>query len=426
METTGNRMTSTDTTNKPFMIDKRLVYEAYKAVKSNGGAAGVDGQTIEQFEADLRGNLYKIWNRMSSGSYFPPPVRAVPILKKNGGQRILGVPTVSDRIAQMVVKQFIEPELDRVFLPDSYGYRPGKSALDAVGVTRQRCWKYDWVLEFDVKGLFDNLPHDLLLKAVHKHVKCKWAVLYIERWLTAPMEQDGRRIERNRGTPQGSVVSPVLSNLFMHYTFDLWMGRAHSDLPWCRYADDGLVHCRSEPEAEAVKATLRERLAECGLEMHPTKTRIVYCRDRKRKGRYPNVMFDFLGYQFRPRMVQNAKDRSLFCSFVPAVSPLALKSMRSAVRDLNIARRTHLSLADIAQELNPLLRGWIGYFGRYASRQLEPLLRHVNLTLRRWVMRKFKSFAGRMVAATRFLERLVKTRTELFVHWHIGMIGGFA
>ena len=221
-------MTSTDTTDKPFMIDKRLVYEAYKAVKSNGGAAGVDGQSIEAFEADLKGNLYKIWNRMSSGSYFPPPVRAVPIPKKTGGQRILGVPTVSDRIAQMVVKQLIEPELDQIFLADSYGYRPGKSALDAVGVTRQRCWKYDWVLEFDIKGLFDNLPHDLLLKAVRKHVKCQWALLYIERWLTAPLEQDGQRIERDRGTPQGGVISPILSNLFLHYAFDLWM---ETDIP---------------------------------------------------------------------------------------------------------------------------------------------------------------------------------------------------
>ena len=198
-----DRMTSIDMTGKPFKIEKRQVYEAYKAVKSNKGAAGVDAQTIEQFDADLEGNLYKIWNRMSSGSYFPPAVRAVAIPKKSGGERILGVPTVGDRIAQMVVKQLIEPDLDSVFLPDSYGYRPRKSALDAVGVTRERCWKYDWVLEFDIKGLFDNLPHDLLLKAVRKHVKCKWALIYIERWLTAPMEKEGILIERTCGTPQG-------------------------------------------------------------------------------------------------------------------------------------------------------------------------------------------------------------------------------
>ena len=238
---------------------------------------------------------------MSSGSYFPPPVRAVTIPKKSGGERILGVPTVGDRIAQMVVKQLIEPDLDPIFRPDSYGYRPRKSALDAVGVTRERCWKYDWVLEFDIKGLFDNLPHELLLKAVQKHVKCKWALLYIERWLTAPVEKEGLLIERTHGTPQGGVISPILSNLFLHYAFDLWMTRTHPGLPWCRYADDGLVHCRSEQEAEALKAELHARLAECGLEMHPTKTKIVYCKDGKRKGRYPNVTFDFLGYQFRPQ-----------------------------------------------------------------------------------------------------------------------------
>jgi RNA-directed DNA polymerase len=277
-------MTSTDTTNKPFQIDKRRVYEAYKAVKSNGGAAGVDRQTIEQFEADLGGNLYKIWNRMSSGTYFPPPVLAVSIPKKSGGQRILGVPTVSDRIAQMVVKQLIEPDLDPVFLPDSYGYRPRKSALDAVGATRERCWKYDWVLEFDIKGLFDNIDHGLLLRAVRKHVKYKWALLYIERWLTAPMEQGGNRIERTRGTPQGGVISPILSNLFLHYTFDLWMRRAHPDLPWCRYADDGLVHCRTAQEAEALKAELQVRLAECRLELHPTKTKSSTARMESAKG----------------------------------------------------------------------------------------------------------------------------------------------
>jgi RNA-directed DNA polymerase len=252
-DTTGNRMISMRATNKPFHIDKRLVYEAYKAVKSNRGAAGVDEQTIEQFEADLSGNLYRIWNRMSSGSYFPPPVRAVSIPKKSGGERILGVPTVADRVAQMVVKRVIEPILDSIFLADSYGYRPNKSALDAVGVTRERCWRYDWVLEFDIRGLFDNIDHDLLLRAVRKHVTCKWVLLYIERWLKAPMvQEDGTTVGRSRGTPQGGVVSPILANLFMHYTFDLWMVRTHPGLPWCRYADDGLVHCRNEQEAQAL------------------------------------------------------------------------------------------------------------------------------------------------------------------------------
>jgi group II intron reverse transcriptase/maturase len=282
------------------------------------------------------------------------------------------------------------------------------------------------VLEFDIKGLFDNLPHDLLLKAVRKHVKCKWAMLYIERWLTAPMEKQGTLTERTRGTPQGGVISPILSNLFLHYAFDLWMTRTHPGLPWCRYADDGLVHCRGEQEAEALKAELQARLAECGLEMHPIKTKIVYCKDGKRKGRYPNVTFDFLGYQFRPRMVRSSRNNELFCSFTPAVSPSALKAMRSTVRDLNIRQRTQRALDDIARMLNPLLRGWIGYYGRYNRAALETMLRHVNLTLVGWVMRKFKRFQGRKVGAARFLEKLVRIQPALFEHWRIGMIGAFA
>jgi RNA-directed DNA polymerase len=420
-------MISMRATNKPFHIDKRLVYEAYKAVKSNRGAAGVDEQTIEQFEADLSGNLYRIWNRMSSGSYFPPPVRAVSIPKKGGGERILGVPTVADRVAQMVVKQVIEPILDSIFLADSYGYRPNKSALDAVGVTRKRCWKYDWVLEFDIRGLFDNIDHDLLLRAVRKHVTCKWVLLYIERWLKAPMvQEDGTTVERSRGTPQGGVVSPILANLFMHYAFDVWMVRTHPGLPWCRYADDGLVHCRNEQEAQALKSELQARLAECRLEMHPTKTKIVYCRDGKRKGKYPNVKFDFLGFCFRPRLVRNFRDNTLFGSFNPAVSPSAMKAMREAIRDLKLWHQTQLTLQDIARELNPLLRGWIEYYGRYARSGLYPLFRHLNFKLRAWVMRKFKRFKSHKVQASQFLQKLAKDSVDLFVHWRIAVAGTFA
>ncbi|HEX8802185.1 MAG TPA: group II intron reverse transcriptase/maturase [Terriglobales bacterium] len=414
-------------TNKPFHIEKRLVYEAYKAVKSNRGAAGVDEQTIEQFEADLSGNLYKIWNRMSSGTYFPPPVRAVAIPKKSGGERILGVPTVADRVAQMVVKQVIEPILDPIFLPDSYGYRPNKSALDAVGATRERCWKYDWVLEFDIKGLFDNIDHELLLRAVRKHITCKWALLYIERWLKASMvREDGSIIERSRGTPQGGVVSPIMANLFMHYTFDLWMARTHPDLPWCRYADDGLVHCRSGQEAQALKAELQARLAECHLEMHPTKTKVVYCKDANRRGKYPNVQFDFLGFCFRPRQVQRHRDKVLFCGFTPAVSPAAMQAMRETIRDLNLRRQTQLSLQDIARTINPLLRGWIEYYGRYRPSTLSSVLRYVNLTLVAWAARKFKRLNRSKLQAAQFLERVAQAQRALFVHWELGMTGMYA
>jgi group II intron reverse transcriptase/maturase len=339
----------------------------------------------------------------------------------------LGVPTVADRVAQMVVKLVIEPILDPIFLADSYGYRPNKSALDAVGATRKRCWKYDWVLEFDIKGLFDNIDHELLLRAVRKHITGKWALLYIERWLKASMvKEDGTTIERSRGTPQGGVVSPILANLFMHYTFDLWMARTHPDLPWCRYADDGLVHCRTEQAAKALKAELQARLAECHLEMHPTKTKIVYCRDRNRKGKHPNVKFDFLGYCFRPRLVQNSRDNSLFCGFNPAVSPSAMKAMRQTIGDLNLRRQTQLSLQDIARMINPLLRGWIAYYGHYAPAALYPLLRYVNQTLVVWAKRKFKRFKRHTIRASQFLQRLATECVDLFVHWQIGMPGVFA
>jgi RNA-directed DNA polymerase len=411
--------------SKPFLIDKRQVYEAYLEVRSKEGAGGVDGVTIEQFEKDLKGNLYKIWNRMSSGAYFPPPVRAVTIPKKNGGQRILGVPTVADRVAQTVVKQMIEPDLDKVFLADSYGYRPDKSALDAVGVTRERCWKYDWVLEFDIKGLFDNIDHSLLMRAVRKHVTCPWALLYIERWLTAPMlREDGTLIERARGTPQGGVVSPVLANLFLHYTFDLWMARTFPHLRWCRYADDGLVHCRTEKEARAVWIALNSRMAECCLELHPTKTKIVYCRDGRRKGKFENVAFDFLGYGFRPRSVKGPASQRMLCGYTPAVSKPALNAMRSKIRSMTLRKRTEVTLDDIARELNPITRGWIAYYGRYTRSALYPLVRYIDQTLAIWIKRKYKRFHRRLGQAREFLTKIARESPRLFVHWQLGASGG--
>ena len=408
--------------SKPFNIDKRKVYEAYLQVRSNGGAAGVDGVTIEEFETDLKSNLYKIWNRMSSGAYFPPPVRAVSIPKKSGGQRILGVPTVADRVAQTVAKRLIEPTLDAIFLADSYGYRPGKSALDAVGVTRKRCWKYDWVLEFDIKGLFDNIDHELLLRAVRKHVKCEWALLYIERWLAAPIvQEDGTVVERSCGTPQGGVVSPILANLFMHYTFDLWMARTFPELRWCRYADDGLIHCQSEVEAQSVCEALKTRLAECRLELHPTKTKIVYCKDDRRQGKNETVMFDFLGYCFRPRSVRGPYSQKIFCGFTPAVSKSVLNVMRATIRGLNFRRRPNLTLDDVARELNPIVRGWIAYYGQYMRSALYPMARHINQTIAIWLKRKYKRFRHRLGRARIFLEKIARENRRLFAHWQIGI-----
>jgi RNA-directed DNA polymerase len=284
---------------KPFCISKWEVWEAYKRVKANQGAAGVDEQTIADFERNLKRNLYKIWNRMSSGSYFPPPVRTVKIPKANGGERKLGIPTVSDRIAQQVVKSRLEPQVDPLFHPDSYGYRPGKSALDAVGQARQRCWRYDWILDLDIKGFFDNIPNDLLIRAVKKHAKEQWMVLYIERWLKAPVqEENGQLVPREKGTPQGGVISPLLANLFLHYAFDRWMAKRYPQLPFERFADDAIVHCRTEVEAQEVRAAIAARLQECGLELHPEKTKVVYCKDDDRRRTYPNEKFDFLGIHF--------------------------------------------------------------------------------------------------------------------------------
>jgi group II intron reverse transcriptase/maturase len=401
--------------------------QAWKLIKENGGSAGVDQQSIADFEKNLKDNLYKIWNRMSSGTYFPPPVKAVPIPKKSGGERILGVPSVSDRVAQMVVKLIFEPCVEPHFLPDSYGYRPKKSALDAVGVTRTRCWKYDWVVEFDIKGLFDNIDHDLLMKAVRKHTDNKLVLLYIERWLKTPMQfPDGSLQEKTKGTMQGGVISPVLSNLFLHYVFDCWMTKQYPNLPWCRYADDGLVHCNTEQQAKEVFDALKKRFEECLLEMHPTKSKIVYCKDDDRRDDYPNTKFTFLGYDFRRRSSKNSKNNKMFLNFTPAVSNAAKKSMRAKTKETIKNIGTYKSLNDIADKVNPILQGWINYYGKYNKTALCPVFRHLNLALVRWIMRKFKRFKGYKTKAAIFLEGLLGKQPTMFAHWKAGLAGGFA
>ena len=411
---------------KPFDIDKWLIVEAYKRVKKNAGAAGIDRQSLEDFDRDRKNNLYKIWNRMSSGSYMPPPVRAVSIPKKSGGERVLGIPTVSDRIAQMVVKLQFEPEIEPYFLPDSYGYRPRKSAIQAVGVTQKRCWRYPWVLEFDIRGLFDNIPHELLLKAVDKHATNPWVKLYIRRWLTAPlMNPEGRAIERTKGTPQGGVISPVLANLFLHYTFDRWLSQHFPTIEWCWYADDGLLHCSSEKQAHFLLRRLRERFSECGLELHPEKTKIVYCKDHRRTGNHEHTSFEFLGYTFVKRRVKD-KTGELFLGFCPGISRPSLKAIIQKVRTWRIGRRTNLSIMDIADFINPYLRGWWNYYGCYYRSLMYRVSRYVNQRLVRWAMRKYKHLRGRKVKTIATLERLVKARPNLFAHWSLGMSGAFA
>lgn len=404
---------------KPFSISKWEVWESYKRVKANKGAAGVDGQSITGFEKNLKDNLFKVWNRMSSGSYFPPPVRRVEIPKDNGKTRPLGIPTVADRIAQMVVKRYLEPILEARFHPDSYGYRPGKSAIEAIGVARQRSWQYDWVLDIDIKGFFDNIDHDLLMSAVRKHTDCKWVCLYIERWLQAPAQlEDGSLIQRDKGTPQGGVISPLLANLFLHYAFDVWMQGKYPQIPFERYADDGICHCRSKAEAEELRIAIEERFAECGLELNLQKTRIVYCKDSNRRGNHPDLKFDFLGYTFRPRTAKSRQSK-FFVTFTPAISSKATKSICEAMRQWNLQRRTDKSLDELAQIVNPVTKGWINYYGRYRKSALYRIFHYLNNILVRWANRKYKRLRGHKRRAGHWLQGIMHRQPGLFAHWQL-------
>jgi RNA-directed DNA polymerase len=407
--------------SKPFLIAKHSVLEAWKRVKVNQGAAGIDEESIQDFERQLKDNLYRIWNRMSSGSYLPPPVKTVAIPKTGGGERKLGIPTVADRVAQMVVKMHLEPKVEPLFHADSYGYRPFKSAHDAVGQARKRCWKYDWVLDLDIKGFFDNIPHELLMRAVRKHAPEKWVVLYVERWLKAPAQNEqGQLTTREKGTPQGGVASPLLANLFLHYGFDAWMARKYPSIPFERYADDAIVHCRTKKEAENMRAAIILRMAECGLELNLQKTKIVYCQDADRRGKHEHEKFTFLGYEFRPRRARNHRGK-YFVSFLPAISDKAAKAIRQEIRGWKLQLRSDKSLEDLARMFNPILRGWIQYYGKYYRSMLHPVFRPLNRRLVRWACRKYKKLRNHQRRATHWLRRISIRSAQLWAHWQIGV-----
>jgi RNA-directed DNA polymerase len=412
-ETEMNNPRSQD---KPFAVPKLLVWEAWRRVKANQGAPGVDGQDLAEFEADLKNNLYRIWNRMSSGTYFPPAVMAVEIPKPHGdGVRVLGVPTIADRVAQTTVAMWLEPLVEPRFHQDSYGYRPKKSAHDALGVCRERCWKYDWVIDLDVQKFFDEVPWDLMTKAVQTVTDARWVLLYVKRWLVAPLQHPHGVLEqRTRGTPQGSAVSPVLANLFMHYAFDAWMVREFPDSPFERYADDVIVHCASRAQAEAVLARIAARLNEVGLRLHPDKTRIVYCKDSNRQGEHEHISFTFLGYCFRPRQ---ARARGVnFTSFVPAISPEAIKAKSARLRKMRIHMRTDLTVNDLARWLNPIVAGWMRYYGRFYRSALNPLLLRLSIYLRRWAGNKYKRLQT-YKRYKRWWAGLIDRQPTLFAHW---------
>lgn len=406
--------------SKPYVISKQVVMTAYKRVKANRGSAGIDGVNFEKFEEDLKGNLYKIWNRMSSGSYFPPPVKMVEIPKKTGGIRKLGVPTIGDRVAQMVTKLYFEPYVEPIFHKDSYGYRPGKSAIDAVGQARQRCWKFNYVIEFDIKGLFDNIDHDLLKKAVRKHVKEPWIEIYVDRWLKAPfMDGNGIVIKRECGTPQGGVISPVLANLFLHYAFDVWIARSYPDAPFERYADDAIIHCNTEKEALEILTSLEKRLKECKLEIHPLKTKIVYCQDKDRTKEYPVTSFDFLGYTFQKRFIKDKLGRLQF-NFLPAVSLKSGKAFRKKVKAMNLHHLSGSKIEMIAEAINPMVRGWLNYFKKYCPSAMKYTMDCLNRRLVLWAMQKYKRFRGHRRRAVEWLKDIAKREPRMFAHWVLG------
>lgn len=406
---------------KPFTIDKHLILNAWKRVKANNGSAGIDHVSVDDYESNLWKNLYRLWNRMSSGSYFPEAVKLVNLPKPNGGTRPLGIPTVSDRIAQMSVVLLLETRLEAIFHPDSYGYRPRLSAHDAIGKARERCWRYNWVLDMDISKFFDTIDHDLLMKAVERHVPEKWILLYIRRWLKVPYATArGERIDRCMGVPQGSVIGPLLANLYLHYAFDKWMSLYHPGIPFERYADDTICHCRSLEEAQQLKKSIMERFASCQLRLNEEKTRIVYCKDGKRRGEYKEITFDFLGYTFQPRCQRN-KQGQVFNGYLPAISRKSKKRITEKIRGWHLSRRVQLKLSDIAVEINAEVRGWMNYYGRFYGSQLKAFLQCINLKLARWAERKYKRFRRKPHEAYKWLVRVASKNPTLFYHWKYGV-----
>lgn len=403
---------------KPFMIEKKLVYHGYLKVKAHRGSSGIDGVEMKTYEQNMPQNLYKLWNRMSSGCYFPSPVMLVEIPKPNGGKRPLGIPTIEDRIAQMAVVLEIGPRLEELFDEDSYGYRPNKSAHQAIAKARERCYQAPWVLDMDISKFFDTIDHDLLMKAVRLHVQEKWILLYIERWLKVPYQtKDDHLIERLMGVPQGSVIGPVLANLFLHYVFDEWMRRNHSEIKFERYADDTICHCWTEDQAEWLKKVLVDRFGKCKLKLNEEKTRIVYCKMGERTLKAKLTAFDYLGMTFRPRAARNGKTGKIFTTFSPAISKKSAMKIRDKIRELNLNRCTFSGIDDIADKINPMVNGWINYYARFGRTEFRRVMHYLNERLARWTMRKFKLFKGSFWRALEWLAGVAKVKPLLFAHW---------
>jgi RNA-directed DNA polymerase len=398
-----------------------MVYNSYLKVTDKDGSAGIDKQSIEMFNENLKDNLYKIWNRMTSGSYFPPPVRTVFIPKKQGGERPLGIPTVSDRIAQGVVKDYLEPSLENIFHSSSFGYRPGRSAHDAIKQCQANCIKQAWVIDVDIKGFFDNISHEILLGLLQKHTTEKWVLLYAERWFKAGVQQkDGGIITRTKGTPQGGVISPLFANLYLHHGFDKWMDEENPQNPFERYADDIVIHCNSKGEAEQLLEKLKARMQHYELELHPEKTKIVYCKNYLRNEMHDNNSFTFLSYSFEPRTVKDKFDKKkCLVVFSAAISQQAKASIREKLREALPTMWSNQTLEWFAQRLNPKIRGWINYYAKFNKHIAYEVFYYLNKLIVKWVKNKYK-ISGKAWLYDKY-KSLQSANPDLFYHWRLGV-----
>ena len=411
--------------SKPYPITEEQVWEAYKLVKGKGDAPGVDGITIDDISRNPEKHLYPVWNRLASGSYFAPPVKRHEISKEDGSKRTLGIPTIKDRIAQTVIAKELGLIVEPRFHNNSFGYRPNRDAHQAIEQARTNCWKYAWVIDMDIKGFFDTIDHGLMIRALRYFTNEKHIILYAKRWLKAPIQlKDGTQIQNTeKGTPQGGVISPVLANIFLHVVFDKWMDLHYPDCPFERYADDVIIHVKNEPYARQILREVRQRFEACKLELHPEKTKLVYCnrKGRRKRKEVKHQQFDFLGFTFRPRKLMT-KDGHLMYGFSPAISRKRTKRIVAACRKLRFHRWTHLNIHQLAQALYSKIRGWINYYGKFHFTEMKRAFLHINRRLAKWAFNKYKRFKRRKTVyyARLWLRQVSKNYQYLFPHWKYG------
>ena len=404
---------------KTVPIEYIDVAKAYRKVRKGGKAVGIDEESWTDFDKEPERNLYVIWNRLASGSYHPQPVREVEIPKKDGSKRKLGIPTLRDRIAQQVIKNFMEKRIDSLFHEHSYGYRPSKSAHEAIEQVRQNNFSFDWVIDMDISKFFDEVDHELMLKAVSHVMEEKWVLMYVDRWLKMPVQKKDGSIEQKqgKGTPQGGVISPILANLYLHFTMDKWLSKHYPTIRFVRYADDVVIHCRSRQQAEEVKAAMVKRLSEAKLRVNEGKTHIAYCKDYCRKGEHETVKFEFLGYSYQPRARKSKRDGRKYMAFTAEISPSNKKRIVQTIRELGAWRDTRLEIGDIARQLNAKLRGWINYYGKYSKRTLRITLSKVDERLLKWLGKKHKTGVRKAMTKLKVIKR---ENPMLFYHWQTG------